>query len=103
MWIIKIGITFHLVLLLDNIVAAQVASGPATWPQAAEQAAHLMNFKRLFSEHQDSKVAIAEVSAPSTDEMQSLGLVVAYSGARRAGFRNHPGQHSEMMPVTIPG
>ncbi len=28
---------------------------------------------------------------------------IADSGARRARFRNHPGQHSEMKPVTIPG
>jgi len=27
----------------------------------------------------------------------------ADSGARRLRFRNHPGRHSEMMPVTIPG
>ena len=30
-------------------------------------------------------------------------FILADSGARRSRFRNHPGQHSEMNPVTIPG
>jgi 3',5'-cyclic AMP phosphodiesterase CpdA len=30
-------------------------------------------------------------------------LEIADSGAWRSRFRNHPGQHSEMKPVTIPG
>ena len=30
------------------------------------------------------------------------GFRLADSGARRSRFRNHPGRHSEMVPVTIP-
>ncbi len=51
---------------------------------------HLLGFlnsTRIASVHVKPKVY-----EPSAD-----------SGARRAGFRNHPGQHSEMKPVTIPG
>jgi hypothetical protein len=29
--------------------------------------------------------------------------LIAYYGARRSRVRSHPGQQSEMMPVTIPG
>jgi len=48
---------------------------------------------------------VAGTVAAATDNgigVASIGFN-ADSGARRAGFRNHPGQHSEMKPVTIPG
>jgi len=52
----------------------------------------------------------ATISFWSFSVVRALSLIspfemskTADSGARRARFRNHPGQHSEMMPVTIPG
>ena len=40
---------------------------------------------------------VVEAVAQEVDDLS------AYSGARRSRFRDDPGQHSEMKPVTIPG
>jgi len=40
---------------------------------------------------------------PEDREIPAEASSSADSGASRSRFRNHPGQHSEMIPVTIPG
>jgi len=40
---------------------------------------------------------------PLSSSAACLNVIGGYSEARRARFRNHLGQHSEINPVAIPG
>lgn len=82
---------------------------PLSWDLLAIAAINIVNkpilipwlLRRMIPEEVHTRREITQVLNIPAALLIALGIAV-YSGARWAGFRNDPGQYSEMMPGTIP-